>query len=159
MAGKKTDKEKKKMNNLKRTLLLSSAICYIYLSVICHFYFLTVPRRRMVPLCMCWSHTRDKIQGKVVLSNMQTTTTRSIVIRIYWVALRNYTGFQVLFFLTKMEAVTIIYRVRIVMEMWSTQILTCLCLFHFSSLSSNISTSLFSYFVQHFEILSQILFG
>lgn len=36
----------------------------------------------MVPLRMCWVDTRDKIQGKVVLSNMQTTTTESTVISL-----------------------------------------------------------------------------
>ena len=34
----------------------------------------TVPRWRMVSLRMRWADTRDEIQGKVVLSNMQVTT-------------------------------------------------------------------------------------
>lgn len=33
-----------------------------------------VPRRWMVSLLMCWAHTRDQIQRKVVLSNLQAIT-------------------------------------------------------------------------------------
>lgn len=29
----------------------------------------------MVPLPVCWAHTRDKVQREVVLSNLQATTT------------------------------------------------------------------------------------
>ena len=39
----------------------------------------TVPRRWMVPLFMCWVDTGDKIQGKVVLSNLQESTSISMV--------------------------------------------------------------------------------
>jgi len=33
----------------------------------------------MVPLFMCWPYTGDKVQGKVVLSNLQITTTMSMI--------------------------------------------------------------------------------
>jgi len=42
-------------------------------------FLLTVPRRWMVPLFMCWADTRDKIQGEVVLSNLQESTPISMV--------------------------------------------------------------------------------
>lgn len=61
--------------------LLNLWFCFmsLYILLRCFLDFLasfpfTVPRRRMVPLLMCWAHTRDQIQRKVVLSNLQAIT-------------------------------------------------------------------------------------
>jgi len=37
----------------------------------------TVPRRWMVSLCVCWANAGDKVQGKVVLSDLHITPTMS----------------------------------------------------------------------------------
>lgn len=45
-------------------------------------FILTVPRRWMVPLRMCGTDTGDKIQRKMVLSNLQTFTPVSMILLI-----------------------------------------------------------------------------
>ena len=42
------------------------------------YYKMTVPRRWVVPLLMCRADTGDKVQRKVVLSNLQNVTTMSM---------------------------------------------------------------------------------
>lgn len=40
-------------------------------------FFMIVPRRWMVPLFVRWANARDKVQGKVVLSDLHITPTMS----------------------------------------------------------------------------------